>query len=489
MSLFNRCLRTTIATGLLGVFCHSAMAGEHQAASDSPTRTMRLDYFHTGNANQEIFAVDKVAIEPLPWPGHPDRAIDTLGLGDYFFEVVDPDSGVVLYSRGFSGIYPEWEEMAEATTEFRTFHESLRFPEPATPVLIRVFRRDAGNRFMNAWETVVDPADIAVDRAPPPAQAPLIVLQQTGAPADKVDLLILGDGYTPAEMGKFEDDARRMMEALFSVSPFRERRDDFNVWAMAPAAARSGVSRPSSGVQRYTVLGTRYDAFGSERYVLTFDNRALREIAAHAPYEFMEILVNNQTYGGGGVHGMYATAAVDSAWADYLFVHEFGHHFAALADEYFTSPVAYQAKSPDVEPWEPNVTALLDADAPKWRSLMPAATSTATPIPTPWPKKAFETYARDFQTRRQQIRAEGRPEAEMNALFEEAQAYFDQLLGDAAYRDQLGAFEGAYYEAEGYYRPAMNCLMFTRHPVFCPVCSGTVSDTIDLYAGPAVTVP
>lgn len=465
---------------LLLILAAAAGADTQTASETPPPLTMRLDYFHTGNVELEVFAFDELVVEPLPWPGHPDRALDTTGRGDYFFELVDDASGDLLYSRGFSSIYPEWEEMAAAEERFSTFHESLRFPQPEGPARVRVLRRDGQNQFVPAWEIRIDPADILVKRAPSPARAPLLTIQERGRPADKVDLLILGDGYTPAEMAKFEADARRMSAALFAVSPFRERQDDFNVWAMAPASARSGVARPSSGLQRHSELGTRYDAFRSERYVLTFDNRALREIASHAPYEFIQILVNNETYGGGGIYGMYATAAVDSVWADYLFVHEFGHHFAALADEYFTSPVAYQPKEPDVEPWEPNVTALLEGTPPKWAALI----SGSTPVPTPWPKPAFEDYARDYQTRRQQIRDAGRPESEMNVLFAEAQAFFDQLLSDAPNSDAVGAFEGAYYEAEGYYRPAMNCLMFTRYPVFCPVCSQAVGETIDLYAGP-----
>ena len=456
-----------------------AFPDQPEESRSEPPRTMRLDYFHTGNLDLEVFAVDELVVEPLPWPGSPSRALDTTGRGDYFFELSDEATGKLLFSRGFSSIYPEWEEMAGARDRVRTFHESLRFPQPAARARVRVSRRDEANHFVPVWEIGIDPADMLVNRAPPPARAPLLTIQERGSPADKVDLLILGDGYTPAEMPKFEADAKRMAEALFAVSPFRERRDDFNVWAMAPAAARSGVSRPSSGLQRHTDLRTRYDAFRSERYVLTFDNRALREIAAHAPYEFIEILVNNETYGGGGIYGMYATAAADSAWADYLFVHEFGHHFAALADEYFTSPVAYQAKTPDVEPWEPNVTALLDGAPPKWADLIRGN----TPIPTPWPQDEFEAYARDFQAQRRKIRDEGGPEVEMNALFAQAQAWFDRLLGQAPFAEAVGAFEGAYYESRGYYRPAMNCLMFTRHPVFCPVCSAAVSETIDLYAG------
>lgn len=481
MRRYGRSVRGLAMTLAAMLGATAAVASDQASDPEAPPpRTMRLDYFHTGNVDLEVFAVDELVLEPLPWPGHPQRAIDTTGRGDYFFELIDERSGEIRFSRGFSSIYPEWEEMAEARDRVRTFHESLRFPRPDGPARVRVSRRDEANRFVPVWETGIDPDDMLVNRAPPPARAPLLTIQERGHPADKVDLLILGDGYTPAEMGKFRADAGRMVEALFSVSPFSERRDDFNVWAMAPVAARSGVSRPSSGLQRHTQLRTRYDAFRSERYVLTFDNRALRDIAAHAPYEFVQILVNNETYGGGGVYGMYATAAADSAWADYLFVHEFGHHFAALADEYFTSPVVYQARNPEVEPWEPNVTALLGGSAPKWAALIQGS----TPVPTPWPKDRFEDYARDYQARRQAIREEGRPESEMNSLFEEAQAYFDQLLGQAPYADAVGAFEGAYYEARGYYRPSMNCLMFTRHPVFCAVCAAAVRETIDLYAGP-----
>jgi len=213
--------------------------------------------------------------------------------------------------------------------------------------------------------------------------------------------------------------------------------------------------------------------------VLTLDNRALREIAQHAPYEFIEILVNNDTYGGGGIFGQFSTAAAGNDWAGYLFVHEFGHHFAGLADEYYTSPVAYSAASGRPEPWEPNATALRDPAGLKWARHV----GQGTPLPTPWPKTAYEEAARAFQKKRAELRATKRPEAEMNALFREELKRTAALFAGQPQRHAIGAFEGANYEASGYYRPAMQCIMFDRSEQFCPVCQDGIADIIDLYAG------
>ncbi len=462
-----------IATLLL---CVGGVASESCAAAEAAT--LRLDYYHSGNATQELFSVHQVVVEPLPWPGNPGTPQDRTNRGKYLFEVIDPESSRVLYSRGFSSIYGEWETTGEAARANRTFHESLRFPNPGSPVTVRVYKRDEANAFQPVWETDIDPDDMLVVRARPPAPAPVLALEENGPWSDKVDLLILGDGYTEGELEKFEQDAARLMEALFEVSPFRERRRDFNVWAMAVPTPQSGVSRPSSGQHRWSPLGTRYDAFRSERYVLTFDNLAFRTVASFAPYDFVEILVNNETYGGGGIFGLYSTAAAGSEWAPYLFIHEFGHHFAALADEYYTSPVAYEPVEPDVEPWEPNATALHDPGQLKWKRWL----TPDTPLPTPWPKAEFEEYARGYQARRARLRQENRPEAEMNALFHEFQRFADGLFAGQPHAEAVGAFEGANYEATGFYRPAMNCLMFTRHDRFCSVCRAAIEEIIDLHA-------
>jgi IgA Peptidase M64 len=347
---------------------------------------------------------------------------------------------------------------------------------PSAPVQVVLKKRDARQAFREVWSLLVDPGAMDVDPSAPPPPGPLLKLEQNGPSAEKVDFLILGDGYTATERGKFEKDARRLMDILFSVSPFKERRRDFNVWGLCPPAAESGISRPSTGVHRRSPVGATYDAFGSERYVLTFENRALRDIAAFAPYEFMEILTNTRTYGGGGIFGLYSTVAADSLWAPYIFVHEFGHHFAALADEYYTSDVAYEPAAERVEPWEPNVTA--HPESLKWKDLV----APGTPVPTPWSKAEFEKHAAEIQKRRREIRAQNRPEEEMDALFLEQRATETALLGAEPYAGKVGAFEGANYEARGYFRPQADCIMFTRNEVpFCQVCQRGIERVIDLY--------
>lgn len=449
------------------------------AATPQPAATVRVDYTHSGNALSDDYALERVLIEPLPWPGDTSRNFDNTNRGQNRVEVVDAKTGDLLYSRDFSTVFGEWRTTEEAGRISRGFHESVRFPKPDRPVRVRILKRDERNEFSVAWSVVVDTDAQDVIRKQPPAQAKPIPIRVSGPSPQKVDLLILGDGYTQADMKKFEADARRLSQHLFEVSPFKERATDFNVWAMAVPTQEPGISRPSTGVYHASALGTRYDVFGSERYVLALDNRALRDIAQYAPYEFIEILVNNETYGGGGIFGQFSTAAAGNAWANYLFVHEFAHHFAGLADEYYTSPVAYQPSGARMEPWEPNVTALRNPAKLKWNKHV----KPGTPLPTPWPKAEYEAYSREYQKKRAELRAANAPESQMNALFREDLAHTNALFARQQYHGVVGAFEGANYEASGYYRPAMQCIMFDRSEQFCPVCRDGIGDIIDLYAG------
>lgn len=439
-------------------------------------RALRVDYYHTGTASEERCSLDGLVLEG-EWPGPLDRLIDDTNLGKYRFEVLDRKTNRILYSRGFASIYGEWEVTGEAKELSRTFHESVRFPLPGGPAQLVVKKRDRQNAFHEVWSTLIDPASPSIDRAAPSASGRVWAVMKNGEPRDKVDILLMGDGYTASEQEKWHRDARRLTETLFSVSPFKERRSSFNVWAVDTPADESGVSRPSDAVYRHSPLRATYDAFGSERYVLAFDNKRLREAAAAAPYEFIEIVVNDRKYGGGGIHNLYATVAADNASTPYVFVHEFGHHFAGLADEYYTSDVAYESPAARIEPWEPNATA--DPRNPKWKDLVDAG----TPLPTPWAKDEFEALEKQIQAKRRQIRAEKRPESDMEALFAAELAETAPLLARPPYGGKVGAFEGALYEARGYYRAQADCIMFTRSMAgFCAVCRRAIERVIDLYS-------
>ncbi len=449
------------------------------AAAVASPRTFRVDYYHTGNATEERFALDRLVLEPLPFPGRPDRPLDDTNLGKYFFEVREVATNRVVYSRGFASVYGEWETTAEALRQHRAFSESLRFPAPSAPVQVVLKKRGAGNVFREVWSLVVDPKDPTIDDSPPPP-AKVIDLAIGGAPQDKLDLLLVADGYTQKEQAKFEKDARRLVELLFTYSPFKERRADINVRGLFAATAQSGISRPLTGKHRRSPVGATYDAFGSERYILSFENRSLRDLAANAPYESMAIVVNAETYGGGGIFNLYATVAADSMWAGYIFVHELGHHLAALADEYFTSDTAYLPDEAHLEPWEPNVTA--DPTGAKWKSYL----TPSVPLPTPWPHDEFSRTAKSYQDQRKKVRAENQPEAAMDALFVAQQKAETALLATAKHAGAVGVFEGANYSAKGLYRSQMDCIMFSRNRVpFCKVCQHALERVFELYMAPA----
>jgi hypothetical protein len=439
--------------------------------------TMRVDYFHSGNHEAEMFSLDQVVIEPLPWAGNMAQPVDNTLRGKYLFEIVDPASGRVAWSRSFSSIYGEWETTGEARKINRSFHESVRFPAQASVFELVLKKRGPGNAFEEIWRIELDPADVLVHRESSMYAGQVVAIHESGDPATKVDLLLMGDGYTVEEHDAFIARAKELTEILFATSPFRERQADFNVWAVAPASAESGVSRPSTNTFRDSPIGATYDAFRSERYILTFDNKSMRRIASSAPYDFIEILTNTEVYGGGGIYGLFSTAAANSAWAPYLFVHEFGHHFAGLADEYYTSSVAYEGPAEITEPHEPNVTALLDPDNIKWKHLV----AEGTPLPTSWPKAEYEKHAIAYQERRREMRAANVPEAEMNALFHYHQEFSEELFEKSGQNGVVGAFEGANYQAKGYYRSEQNCLMFTRATAFCSVCAEAIDKVIDEY--------
>jgi uncharacterized protein YaaR (DUF327 family) len=306
----------------------------------------------------------------------------------------------------------------------------------------------------------------------------IVKVVDNGPSEKKADMLILADGYAKKDLKKLRKDVKHFVNLLFDSTPFKERKKDFNVWSIETISEESGIDKSDKNVWKKTALGTMYNTFGSPRYVLTEENRTIRDISSAVPYDFIVILVNDNRYGGGGIFNLYATCYTipdtkGQEWQlDYVFVHELGHSFAGLADEYYTSQVSYIDIYPKgVEPWEPNITSLLTQTQIKWKGFVTAD----TPIPTPWNKSAYDSVeaikrkldrlASDYYEKREPLYRAGQ-----------------NILKSDLYSGKVGAFEGAGYISKGMYRPAIDCRMFSLSLVpFCPICRNAIEQMIDYY--------
>ena len=442
-------------------------------------KTMRVDYYHTGTKGTEIFALDKIYDEGI-WSGSKSQLLDNLNYGEYMLRVFDVQSGAPVYSHGYSSIFNEWHSTDEALAgTMKTFHETVRIPFPKNKVQLTISRRDKQMIFHEMFSVVIDPNNPSVvNTQKRTAQFKSAKLMDNGAPEKKVDLLILGDGYAKADMQKFRDDAKHYTDVFFGTSPYKERKKDFNVWTIEVESKESGIDKPGKNEWKENALGTMYDTFGSARYVLTEENRTLRDIAGQVPYDAIAILVNDNRYGGGGIYNLYTTCFTQSdakgkEWQmDYVFVHELGHSFAGLGDEYYTSSVSYNDfYQAGVEPWEPNLTASKSRENLKWRSLVDASTS----IPTPWKKAEYDSIEA-LRGKLDRLAADYYEKRE--PLYQAEQA----IIKDAAYKNIVGAFEGAGYVSKGIFRPSIDCRMFSLSLVgFDPVCSAAIEKVIDSY--------
>ncbi|MBN1542762.1 peptidase M64 [candidate division KSB1 bacterium] len=437
-------------------------------------QTLRIDYYRTGTSDQEIISLDACYVEGA-WPGSCTCLIDSLDLGNNRVQVLDKSSGDLMFSSGYNTIFEEWSSTREARDGvFRTCHESVRFPLPRRPFTLVFKTRTSQGGFKTTAKFEIDPQSRWVNRESRPSGFIVHAIQNSGPAAEKVDLVFLGDGYRLDEMDKYHRDVERAVAALFFVEPFQRRQHDFNVWAVDVISSESGIDEPRSDRWRATALAASYNSLDSPRYVLPADNRAVRDCAAAAPYDAIAVLVNSPRYGGGGIYNQFAVSFTASQppdpdwWCDYVFVHEFGHSFAGLGDEYYSSQVSYlDYYPPGVEPWEPNLTSLLDPQHVKWGDrILPGI-----PIPTPWEKAAYDSLGALVQTLQP-----GHPD------YEARTAEMQSLLESAFYANRVGCFEGAGYAATGLYRPAINCRMFSKSLVpFCPVCQQAIERMIDTF--------
>jgi hypothetical protein len=456
--------------------------------------TMRVDVFHTGDAKEEMFTIDRL-IQEGPWAGNPRRLITPFELGRYLLRVNDAASGTLIYSKGFDSYFGEYKTTEPGVNGIKkTFSESLLLPFPRNKVRLEVLLRDRLNQPRPIFSREIDPADMFIIRDKPAGDIKLDELVKNGPPAFKVDLVVLAEGYTEGEWEKFRRDLDRFCATILSQEPYKTYQDRFNITGVFKPSAESGCDEPSYGSFKNTVLGAQFDSFGSERYMLTDDNRAWRDIAGQVPYDAIMIMVNSPRYGGGGIYNLYCTFTSDNQWQQYLCLHEFGHSFSGLADEYYTSAVAYNEFYPTgVEPLEANITALLDAGNLKWKELVTKKTA----VPTPWEKAAYEAMEKIYQKKRQEtnekiaaLKRESAPQAEIDALqaMSEEMSRLNGLEVDAFFKKsrfqgKVGAFEGAGYAAKGLFRPMLDCLMFSRgRKPLCMVCEQAVIRTIKYYS-------
>lgn len=393
---------------------------------------MRLDLLHVGTPDRDEYALDSVRWEPY-WGGPYAHLAEMPDLGVHRVSVFDAKTGKLLYRQGYASLFAEWQTTGEKLC--RAMEEVVRFPWPKMPVDVVIEARKKDGTWREAWRMGVDPAACMIDHSVTGFDTKVLELAVNGPPDATVDILILGDGYTDAEDEKFSRDARRFARILFETAPYRDLKDRISVRAVRAPSRQSGVDEPRRGRFVDTGLSVTFNTFDSARYMSTTRMRTLRDLAALAPYDAIMVMANTSRYGGGGIFGQYAIFPSDNEFDEYVFTHEFGHAFAGLADEYYSSSVAYSDFYPrGVEPWEPNITALLPGQPLKWAKYL----TRGVPIPTP---------------------------------------------NDPKYASVVGVFEGAGYSAKGLFRPALDCKMFSKSNVgFCPVCQGAIRDLILLLS-------
>jgi hypothetical protein len=457
-------------------------------------KTMRLDYFHIGDAKEEFITLDQVYQQGI-WAGSKKNLIDHFDNGRYYIKIYDVPSGKLIFSKGFDCYFGEYKTTDSALKGVkRTYHESALIPYPKAKIKFTLEVRDRENRLCPLFHKEINPDGVTVIKEKLEEGVKVFKIVKNGDPHQKVDIAFIAEGYTGKEEAKVKADLERFTQVFFNHEPYKTYKNNFNIYGVFKPSAESGCDEPTHGIFKNTTLSTSFNSLGSPRYLLTEDNKALQDIAAHVPYDALFIMINQKRYGGGGIYNFFCTFTVDNQWYEYLFLHEFGHSFAGLGDEYYTSSVAYNEFYPrGVEPAEPNITALLNPKNLKWRSFM----TPGIEIPTPWEKEDFDKMDLDYQKIRGKInqeiarmKREGTPKEELEKLEEKSEKLsrehankMDEYLRKSKFWEKVGAFEGAGYSAQGLYRPMVDCLMFTKgKKPFCKVCEQAVVRVIKHYS-------
>lgn len=392
-------------------------------------KTMRFDYYHCGDHHSETYYFDELKEEPF-WGGSQTSLVDNTGYGNQLFKIIDLATGKEIFSRSFCTLFNEWQSTEEAQKVKKALPESVVFPYPKKPFRLELYARNHKGIFEKKFEQDIDPASYFIRKFTP--QYETVEIAYNGSPQHRVDLVLIPEGYSANEKEKFLQAAQQFAKEFFSFSPYKENASRFNIRAVWTPSQESGVTLPGEHVWRNTAAKAQFYTFGSERYQMIEDFQGLRDIAAHVPYDYIYVLSNTQKYGGGGIYNFYGiSAAHHPTSTGKIYVHEFGHVLLGLGDEYVGNVSYNDMYPPGVEPWEANLTTLVDFDKKDWKKLI----HKDTPIPTP---------------------------------------------ADRKYKNATGVFEGGGYVNKGVYRPSFTCLMkeFSTN-AFCPVCTQAILKHID----------
>ena len=402
------------------VLALTSLTAGAQAFDDYFTdQTLRLDYTFSGNAARQDIYVDKLNVSPR-WYGKRQRLAELPVEGNGQITVRDHRTGLAIYRNSFSTLFQEWLSYDEAKTEKKSFENVFLVPMPKDTVDITIDLRNNRRKIMATLTHTVVPTDILIHHIGERNRTPYLTLQQAADTTRCIHIAYVAEGYQEQEMQTFVDDAKTAMEALFAHEPFKSMRNRFNIVAVMSSSKDSGTSEPGKGEWRQTALGSHFNTFYSDRYLTTLNLKALHDWLAGIPYEHIIVLVNTEKYGGGGILNSYNLSMAHHRMFKPVVVHEFGHSFAGLADEYAYEQETIPMYPADVEPWEPNITTQVNFGA-KWKD----------------------------------------------------------MVGKI---DGVGLFEGAGYSLKGVYRPENDCRMRTNeNPTFCHVCEKAIRDIVDFY--------
>jgi len=402
--------------------------GEHFTDS-----TLRIDYIFSGTSHTQHIAVGELS-KTAGWYGRRNHLPELPLLGNGQITVTDAATGDTLYRHPFSTLFQEWQATEEATRLEKSFENTFFIPMPKREVVVECCLRDTHQKPQAVLRHRVSPKDILIRDRSREKQTPWKYLLRNGDSRNKIDVCFVAEGYTSEEMPRFLALCDSSIQAILAHEPYASLRDRFNWIAVMPPSAESGVSIPRLGIWKDTPLHSSFDTFYMDRYLTTLHLQRLYDLVTGIPCEHFIILANTTEYGGGGIYNSYNMSSGHSPRSKLeVIVHEFGHSFGGLADEYDYDSQEETLYPADTEPWEPNLTTLVNFES-KWKDMLPKGTK----IPTRPDGKNLTT--------------------------------------------KVGVYEGGGYQKRGVYRPTQECRMkINEVKEFCPVCQRALRRLINFY--------